>query len=130
MGMESFYINLTLRNHCSYDLSDLTVIFSDIVEDQRNITISYSFLSFFDGLSRIYDFINTYKNNIISIESKKEDIKQSTDNFLCFFEKVYSLWKENLNNFRSEYGYLFINPNDDFFKCYKKLRKHIKKQKI
>lgn len=127
MGMESFYINLSLRNNCSYDLSNLTVIFSDIVGNQRNITISYSLLSFFDGVSQIYNFINKYKNNILRIESKREDIKQSTDNFLCFFEKVYSLWEEKLNNFRLEYGYFLIKPNDDFFKSYKKLRKYIKK---
>ena len=127
MGMESFYINLSLRNNCSYDLSNLTVIFSDIVGNQRNITISYSLLSFFDGVSQIYTFINKYKNNILRIESKREDIKQSTDNFLCYFEKVYSLWEEKLNNFRLEYGYFLIKPNDDFFKSYKKLRKYIKK---
>ena len=127
MGMESFYINLSLRNNCSYDLSNLTVIFSDIVGNQRNITISYSLLSFFDGVSQIYNFINKYKSNILRIESKKEDIKQSTDNFLLFFEKVYSLWEEKLNSFRLEYGYFLINPNDDFFKNYKKLRKYIKK---
>ena len=127
MGMESFYINLSLRNNCSYDLSNLTVIFSDIVGNQRNITISYSLLSFFDGVSQIYNFINKYKNNILRIESKREDIKQSTDNFLCFFEEVYSLWEEKLNNFRLEYGYFLIKPNDDFFKSYKKLRKYIKK---
>lgn len=128
MGMESFYINLTLCNNCSYDLSGLTVIFSDIIGNQRNITVSYSILSFFDGVSRIYAFIDKYKNNILKIESQNEDLQPSADHFLSFFEKVYRLWEEKINNFRLQYGYFLINPNDDFFKSYKKLRKHMKKE--
>ena len=48
--------------------------------------------------------------------------------FLSFFEKVYRLWEEKINNFRLQYGYFLINPNDDFFKSYKKLRKYMKKE--
>lgn len=127
MGMESFYINLTLCNNCSYDLSDLTVISSDIVDNQKILTISYSLFSFFEGISLVYAFIQKYKSSILGVESMKEDIKQSINSFLCFFDKLYNLWETKLNNFHLSYGYFLINPNDDFFKSYKKLRKYIKK---
>lgn len=126
MGMESFYINLTLNNDYLYDFSDLMIISSDIVDNKITITISYSLFSFFDGLSLAYSFIKKYESNILSVESKKEDLKQSTDNFLCFFDKMYCIWENKINNFRLEYGYFLINPNDDFFKSYKKLKKYIK----
>lgn len=127
MGMESFYINLTLCENCSYDLSDLAVISSDIVDNQKILTISYSLFSFFEGISLVYTFIQKYKSSILGVESMKEDINQSINSFLCFFDRLYNLWETKLNNFHSSYGYFLINSNDDFFKSYKKLRKYIKK---
>ena len=70
MGMESFYINLTLCNDCSYDLSDLTVISSDIVDNQKILTISYSLFSFFEGISLVYAFIQKYKSSILGVERR------------------------------------------------------------
>ena len=56
MGMESYYINITLSNTGSYDLSDPAVLASEIVENKTVLTVSYSFFSFFDGISRIIPF--------------------------------------------------------------------------
>ena len=127
MGMESYYINITLSNTGSYDLSDPAVLASEIVENKTVLTVSYSFFSFFDGISRIYSFLKKYESRVLAVESMGADIKQSTADFLCFFNTMYSLWEKKLNVFRTEYGYFLINSNDDFFKNYKKFKNYIKK---
>ena len=90
------------------------------------LLISKNYYICFNKRKERNNFIKKYESNILSVESKKEDLKQSTDNFLCFFDKMYSIWENKINSFRLEYGYFLINPNDDFFKSYKKLKKYIK----
>lgn len=127
MGMESFYVNIGLRKDCACDVSNVSIIYSDIGDYKRNIVVSYSFLSFFDGIGLIYAFIRENEKNVLGIESRKKDITNATGSFLEFFTAMYHIWEEKLNAFHSDYGFLSIDSGDVFFKTYKKLKHFIRK---
>ena len=129
MGMESFYINIILCKDCECNLSDFAVIYTEITDSQKSVVISYSFLSFFDSLCQIYSFIKKNEEKIVEIESLHEDITNSIDSFMEFFAKIYSVWKNKLNAFHSDYGFLLVGSGSDFFKIRRKLKKFIFKAK-
>lgn len=119
MGIESYYVNIRIKKD-AYDLNSLNVI--DVIDniDSLNITISYSIISFFEGLINIYNFINKHKDNIYQIESLQEDITKNTTSFTEFFVKMYELWKNKINVFHKEFGLFLINSDSDFYKLYLK----------
>lgn len=119
MGIESYYVKIEIKKD-SYDLNCLNAIEVIDKNDCLQITFSYSFISFFDGLITIYNFINEYNDNIYKIESHKKDITVNSTSFPLFFLKMYELWNNKIKGFHTEFGLFLINSNDDFYKFYRK----------
>ena len=126
MGIESFYVNIHMKKHMEYDLSDLSIYSLNSNENQISFTISYAIISFFDGICQIYSFTERYRSEIISIESKRIELMGSLDSFVRFAEKMIELWGEKIFNFQREYGKFLIGPNEEFYKKYKKIKKYMK----
>jgi hypothetical protein len=84
MGIESYYVKIEIKKD-SYDLNSLNAIETIDKNDCLQITFSYSFISFFDGLIIIYNFINEYNDYIYKIESLKENITVNSTSFPLFF---------------------------------------------
>lgn len=126
MGMESFYVNFHMKNNTEYELLNMNISWLDVGDKDIYFTVSYALISFFDGICQIYAFIDMYRNEIKLIESMKVDITDSMDTFKMFLEKMIGLWDEKIRTFQQEYGMLLIGPNEEFFKKYKKLKKHMK----
>ena len=129
MGIESFYVNIEMKNEENYDFSKVVVLFSEVIDNKRNITISYSLVSFFDGLRQIYSFIKENEANIYLVESRRENITSSTGSFMSFLEKMFMLWKIKIDSFQSQYGALIVKSGEEFFTAYKKgLKKYLYKK--
>ncbi|HHU80747.1 MAG TPA: hypothetical protein GXZ35_05375 [Acholeplasmataceae bacterium] len=127
MGIESYYVKIEIKKD-SYDLNSLNAIETIDKNDCLQITFSYSFISFFEGLIIIYNFINEYNDYIYKIESLKENITVNSTSFPLFFLKMYELWNNKIKGFHTEFGLFLINPNDDFYKLYRKyFKKNMRK---
>jgi len=126
MGSESFYINLVTDANCQLP-DDCLILYNETICNKKNITLSFSLYSFFDGLFYMYSVIERYKENIFSIESRGKNIDMSINNFKEFFLELYDIWKDKLERFHSSYGLLLIKPNEDFIKANRKIKKFVLK---
>ncbi len=124
MGMESFYINITM-NGIVTKAKSLDLLLEIKENEVLESTIEFSLISFFEGCQIIYEFIISNQNFLISLESNQIPLKDNLNSFLDFFNKMYEIWIDKLNDFNNRYGKILINSGEDFYKKYKRIKKKI-----
>ena len=124
VGIESFYLNITMRPDCQTD--DLPVIFCEIAGDTRIVSVSYSLFSFFEGLRAVYEFIERHAGDVLEVETLKNKIDLGGD-FLDFFARIYPIYRPKLEAFYQEYGLLLVASGTASFRFGRKNRKQIKR---
>ena len=132
MSIESFYVNIKIKN---FNVEDLNNIFNDNksfysalgyywVNKDKKLSIQATLVSFLPACELIYKLcqIITTKGEIIEIETRRERHSFNFENFIEFFSWFYCCWEERLKNFNNEWG-AFVVSSANYYKARKKLRK-------
>ena len=122
MGMESWYLNIKIKS--KIDSNDLPVISYELKEDGYILSISYSYLSFFESIKYVYTWIMNHLDLIIECETNNKNIDFS-NGFLPFFNQIYELNEKKINLFYYQLGTIMIAPEEDTYKFLKKYKKKI-----
>lgn len=64
------------------DINNLSVISYELKEDGYLLSISYSYLSFFESIKYVYSWITQHFDSIIECETNKKNIDFQMDLFL------------------------------------------------
>ncbi len=123
MGMESFYIDLTVKSRKKE--IGLPVISEERQEDLWRICVSYSYFSFFEGIYEIFDFIQSNKEIVVLCKANNEEIKTDSD-FLSFFGQLYRIHESKLDYFFKHTGKLIVKSGAETYRFGRKNRKYIK----
>lgn len=120
--MESWYLNIKIKN--KIDINDLSVISYELKEDGYILSISYSYLSFFESIKYVYAWIMKHFDLIIECETNNKNIDFS-NGFIPFFSQIYELNENKINLFYNQLGTIMIAPEKDTYKFLKKYKKKI-----
>ena len=124
MAMDGWYLNI--KTKYEVDKNDLNIIYCEQTNDVFSLTISYSYLSFFEGIKHIYNWIMENYNSILECETNNIIIDFSSD-FQSFFNKMYEINKKKLDWFHNQFGLLLIVPGEDTYSFIKKNKKLLSK---
>ena len=140
MGAENFYLNVKLKKDCADDIKLLiksNTIFEKYINwyfdaESCELSLQAAMVSFFPMCEVIYTLCSKINENSSISELCSRNMVHPFDfeSSLSFFCWMYTVWKEQLSNFREEWGDFLINPTD-YYKSRLWLRKkYYKKFKL
>lgn len=124
MAMDGWYLNIKIKSET--DISNLIINSYEKKDYVFFLSTTYSYLSFFEGVKILYEWINN--NSKLIIECETNNIKiDYLNGFLPFLGYIYEANERKINWFYSQIGIFIVAPGEETYSFVKKNKKRFKK---